>query len=86
MVCHEEVLDVAMLPCRHECLCRACAVRTVALHVQGKKSVQRCPLCRVPVESLLITNSSPQESQQQHPSDVAHSDMIPAVGAVAVSH
>ena len=66
VVCHEERLEIAVLPCKHECLCRTCAIRIIALHVQGVKSMQTCAICRAPVESLLITNSQPREIEDLH--------------------
>lgn len=43
VVCLTERRQVAVLPCRHTCLCRECANQLV-----------RCPVCRQPVTSLLM--------------------------------
>jgi len=46
VVCLSEERDTAVLPCRHMCLCAACAV-IMRIHSNT------CPVCRQPAESLL---------------------------------
>jgi hypothetical protein len=46
VICMEAARDTAALPCRHMCLCHACAG---ALRTQTNK----CPICRNPIEKLL---------------------------------
>ncbi|KAI8917248.1 hypothetical protein DFJ77DRAFT_459698 [Powellomyces hirtus] len=55
-ICLSDPRCVLVLPCRHLCLCRACAE---AVRVQGRAGaavaagVPRCPICRAVVQSLL---------------------------------
>ena len=44
--CLAEARDTTVLPCRHMCMCRACAGEL-------RRQSSRCPICRVHVESLL---------------------------------
>jgi len=37
-VCCSEPLDTVLLPCKHLCICQACA-----------NKISRCPLCRTPI-------------------------------------
>ncbi|PIN00230.1 putative E3 ubiquitin ligase [Handroanthus impetiginosus] len=46
VICMTEPKDVAVLPCRHMCMCSNCAK---ALRLQSNK----CPICREIIESLL---------------------------------
>jgi hypothetical protein len=46
VVCMSEPRDTTALPCRHMCMCGACARM-----LRGQSN--RCPICRTPVESLL---------------------------------
>jgi hypothetical protein len=46
VICMSAPRDTTVLPCRHMCLCKACAD---ALRSQTNK----CPICREPMESLL---------------------------------
>jgi len=47
VVCMSEPRDTSVLPCRHLCVCKACAE---LLAVQPST---KCPICRAPVSSLL---------------------------------
>ncbi|KAI9094075.1 hypothetical protein DFS34DRAFT_629853 [Phlyctochytrium arcticum] len=57
-ICLTETRDVAILPCRHMCLCFGCAE---AIRMQGRGAtagrqvpgVPRCPICRTVIQSLL---------------------------------
>lgn len=46
VICMSAPRDTTVLPCRHMCICKACAD---ALRSQTNK----CPICREPMESLL---------------------------------
>ncbi|KAI5078929.1 hypothetical protein GOP47_0006600 [Adiantum capillus-veneris] len=46
VICLSELRDTTVLPCRHMCMCSACAK---VLRFQSS----RCPICRTPVERLL---------------------------------
>ena len=46
VICMTEPRDTTALPCRHMCMCGACARM-----LRGQSN--RCPICRTPVESLL---------------------------------
>jgi hypothetical protein len=46
VICMSAPRDTTVLPCRHMCMCQACAA---ALRTQTNK----CPICREPMESLL---------------------------------
>ncbi|XP_057771817.1 probable E3 ubiquitin-protein ligase LUL4 isoform X2 [Salvia miltiorrhiza] len=46
VVCMTEPKDIALLPCRHMCMCSSCAK---ALRLQSNK----CPICREIIEALL---------------------------------
>jgi len=46
VICMSAPRDTTVLPCRHMCICKACAD---ALRNQTNK----CPICREPMESLL---------------------------------
>lgn len=50
VICMSERRDTALLPCRHMCLCGACA-ETMRSRVQYRS--YRCPICRERVSSLL---------------------------------
>ena len=41
VICMSEIRDVIIMPCRHLCLCKMCAVN---LRVQSNN----CPICRIP--------------------------------------
>ena len=42
VICMSAPKDTAVLPCRHMCLCPSCA-----------REVDKCPICRGPVDSTL---------------------------------
>ncbi|XP_012827819.1 PREDICTED: probable E3 ubiquitin-protein ligase LUL4 [Erythranthe guttata] len=46
VVCMTEPKDIALLPCRHMCMCSGCAK---ALRLQSNK----CPICRETIEAVL---------------------------------
>ena len=46
-VCLDAPKDSAMLPCRHRCVCAACAADLLAV------ADPRCPICRAPAASHL---------------------------------
>ncbi|KAJ8767534.1 hypothetical protein K2173_017603 [Erythroxylum novogranatense] len=46
VICMTEPKDIAVLPCRHMCMCGDCAK---ALRLQSNK----CPICRQPIEELI---------------------------------
>lgn len=46
VICMSEPRDTAVMPCRHMCMCNGCAS-------SFKSQMNRCPICRQPVESLL---------------------------------
>lgn len=47
VICLAAVRDTTVLPCRHMCMCEACAREL------QRQQVSRCPICRDPIESLL---------------------------------
>jgi len=47
VVCMSEKRNTTVMPCRHMCLCRVCA------DVMRSHTTSKCPICRVPVESLI---------------------------------
>lgn len=46
VICMSEMRDTLILPCRHFCLCKVCAVN---LRVQSNN----CPICRIPFLALI---------------------------------
>lgn len=46
VVCITDPRDTVVLPCRHMCLCSSCAKEL-------RQRSNRCPMCRVPFQSLL---------------------------------
>lgn len=46
VICMSEPRDTAVMPCRHMCMCNGCASTF-------KSQMNRCPICRQPVEALL---------------------------------
>lgn len=57
VICLSEQRDTTVLPCRHMCMCSACAN---VLRLQ----TNRCPICRTPVEKLLEIKVPKQEAKQ----------------------
>lgn len=56
VICLTEPKDTAVLPCRHMCMCNACAK---ALKLQSNNN---CPICRQPIQELInidISKASP---------------------------
>ena len=56
VVCMSEPRDTTALPCRHMCMCGACARM-----LRGQSN--RCPICRTPVESLLEIKVAAKEGE-----------------------
>ncbi|MCO5559612.1 hypothetical protein L7F22_013213 [Adiantum nelumboides] len=46
VICMSDPRDTAVMPCRHMCMCNGCASTF-------KSQMNRCPICRQPVEALL---------------------------------
>ncbi|KAJ6825064.1 putative E3 ubiquitin-protein ligase LOG2 [Iris pallida] len=67
VICLSEPRDTTVLPCRHMCMCSACAQ---VLRYQSN----RCPICRQPVERLLEIKVSNQ-SEEQHSSSAPPVEM-----------
>lgn len=57
VVCMSEPRDTTALPCRHLCMCGACARM-----LRGQSN--RCPICRTPVESLLEIKVAAKDSAE----------------------
>lgn len=57
VICLSELRDTTVLPCRHMCMCSACAK---VLRFQSS----RCPICRTPVERLLEIKVSKKEEEK----------------------
>eukprot|EP00250_Pteridium_aquilinum_P005883 c15907_g1_i1 orf=756-1799(+) len=57
VICLSELRDTTVLPCRHMCMCSACAK---VLRFQSS----RCPICRTPVERLLEIKVSNKEQDK----------------------
>ncbi|XP_078178849.1 putative E3 ubiquitin-protein ligase LUL4 [Carex rostrata] len=53
VICLSELRNIAVLPCRHMCLCSECAK---AFRLQSDK----CPICRQPIEKLMEINVNNQ--------------------------
>ncbi|KAJ6792939.1 putative E3 ubiquitin-protein ligase LOG2 [Iris pallida] len=74
VICLSEPRDTTVLPCRHMCLCSACAQ---VLRYQ----TNRCPICRQSVERLLeikVNNrSEEQHSSSTTPLEMASSTTMP---------
>ena len=51
VVCLTNRKDTVVLPCRHYCLCLACA------NVVRGQNNSKCPICRIVVETLLNIKS-----------------------------
>ena len=49
VVCLDEQKSVLIMPCRHLCLCEACAVQVMSA------PLVRCPVCRGKVASIIAT-------------------------------
>eukprot|EP00250_Pteridium_aquilinum_P013862 c21619_g1_i1 orf=443-1615(-) len=49
VICMSEPRDTAVMPCRHMCMCNGCASCF-------KSQMNRCPICRQPVETFLKIN------------------------------
>ncbi|KAH7427097.1 hypothetical protein KP509_10G030100 [Ceratopteris richardii] len=63
VICLSELRDTTVLPCRHMCMCSACAK---VLRFQSS----RCPICRSPVERLLqirVSNKGQAKETAQQP-------------------
>ncbi|KAJ6823477.1 putative E3 ubiquitin-protein ligase LOG2 [Iris pallida] len=58
VICLSEPRDTTVLPCRHMCMCSACAQ---VLRYQ----TNRCPICRQPVERLLEIKVNNQTEEQK---------------------
>lgn len=43
VVCFSEKIDTIIMPCRHMCLCIACAS---SLQKSDKPQARKCPICR----------------------------------------
>ena len=48
LICTVNLPLVACMPCRHLCLCNACAI------VQGKQKDRSCPICRAPIQRFFV--------------------------------
>lgn len=51
VICMSAPRDTTVLPCRHLCVCKDCAI-------EMQTSSHKCPMCRQPVESLLTISIS----------------------------
>ncbi len=60
VVCMCDLRDTIILPCRHLCLCNACAD---SLRYQANN----CPICRVPFRALLQVRAVQKVGQVTHP-------------------
>ena len=64
VVCQENPVTRAMLPCRHACTCRKCFVRLM----------DRCPMCRARVTSYILIGEeepeTPPPTPQREPSGI----------------
>ena len=58
VICMTDARDTTVLPCRHMCLCAACAAD---LRVRSNK----CPICRQPAQSYLRIHVSGRSSGKQ---------------------
>jgi len=60
VICMTEPRNVVVLPCKHMCLCIACA------DIYRIKS-NKCPICRAPLRSLIKVNDDKTEEEQDLP-------------------
>ena len=58
VICMTDARDTTVLPCRHMCLCAACAAD---LRVRSNK----CPICRQPAQSYLRIHVNGSSSSKQ---------------------
>jgi hypothetical protein len=56
VVCLTENREVALLPCRHMCMCKECAKIMMTSGTAGGTLRSKCPICREPVMNF-ITNA-----------------------------
>lgn len=57
VICMSEPRDTAVMPCRHMCMCNGCAS-------SFRSQMNRCPICRQPMESLLKIKVSNESSSK----------------------
>jgi len=80
VICMTEPRDTTVLPCRHMCLCSACAE---ALRHQSNK----CPICRSTVRSMVeIKIRSANEDREDINSDAEEEVLLKKKGKSEVSH
>lgn len=56
IICHCDKVTVALLPCRHTCVCRYCLMR-----------LEKCPMCREPIQSYFLLNGANNGSMGYQP-------------------
>ncbi|RLN31488.1 hypothetical protein BBJ28_00025769, partial [Nothophytophthora sp. Chile5] len=64
IICLSEPRNTTVLPCRHMCLCSACAETL-------RKSSSTCPICRTQVEALLQIRVEAKETTEAEEEDAA---------------
>ncbi|GAB1603913.1 cell growth regulator with RING finger domain protein 1-like [Argonauta hians] len=74
IVCQCETISMALLPCRHACVCRTCFTK-----------LDRCPLCREYIQSYFFLQQQQQE-QQQNPCCSSNSETAIRRGNTAGSN
>ncbi len=82
VVCMCDLRDTIILPCRHLCLCNACAD---SLRYQANN----CPICRAPFRALLQIRAVQKVNQVTHPAladaaDVAQEGVPPGYQCVSL--
>lgn len=67
VVCMSELRDTLILPCRHLCLCNACAETL-------RYKASACPICRSPFKALLQIKTLRRLGDSQTPAHPVHSE------------
>ena len=62
LICLEDVKSVIILPCRHMCLCAACAER---MRARRQLKTVKCPICRERVSSFISCERSDLSSSTE---------------------
>eukprot|EP00210_Caulerpa_lentillifera_P004914 g4690.t1 len=64
VICLAATRDTTVMPCRHMCMCTACAKEL------QRQQVSRCPICREPIQSLLHIKRN--EAKKHHSANPGH--------------
>jgi len=56
VICMEKPRNIVLMPCRHQCICKACYDGVIAKAHKNEEN-PRCPFCRQEIQSFLYKNS-----------------------------